>query len=115
MDWNKKIYPSDILRFICEPFKPLMDHIRSKFDSFLRGWRNAFDIKWKGDHEDKFVDTSMRRPIKPPPSPVLPKKHSKYYRDSMDVLDRAEKRMNEGMKELDKKIEDAFKRLDKLL
>jgi hypothetical protein len=56
MDWNKKIYPIDILKAIFKPFKPFMSHIRSKFDSFLRGWTNVVDIKWKGDHEDKFVD-----------------------------------------------------------
>lgn len=149
MDWNKKIYLSDILRATYGPFKPFMIHLRSKFESFLRGCANAFDIKWKGDHEDKFVDLntnrysrtdedyireyaresrrlfgrtlmpekrdlpSLKRPIKPPPPPVPPRKRSKYYRDSMDALNRAEKRMNHGLSDIDRKLEELRRKIER--
>jgi len=155
MDWNKKIYPSDILRVIYGPFKPFMGHLWSKFESLRRGWANVVDIKWKGDHEDKFVDVDMdafpkeddymreyiketrrlfgrtlipkkstipsyrdegdvwdtRRPIKPPPPPAPPKKRSKYYTESMDALDRAERIMDEGLSDIDRMLEELRKKI----
>jgi hypothetical protein len=127
MDWNKKIYLSDILRVICGPFKPFMDHIRSKFDSFCRGWTNVVDIKWKGDHEDKFKEAEFareyakklrrmgtdKRPIKPPPPPAPPKKRSRYYTESMDALDRAERVMNDGLADIDRKIAELTEMLER--
>ena len=66
MDWNKKIYPSDILRTIYRPFKPFMNRLKAIWKSLKSSvvywWDQIFDVRWKGYHENKkFIDENRIR------------------------------------------------------
>lgn len=94
MDWDKKIYLSDVLDFFTKPFVKIADKIKWCFDQ-------VFEIKWKGAHEAWVRKDSSYTTIVNSVKRRMTARKQDTFDDGMRLLDRQMKDLEDEMRKLD--------------
>lgn len=104
MDWNKKVYPSDIWNFLIKPFRGIIENIGNAFGQ-------VFEIRWKGAHEAwvrkdasdyTIIENGIKRQMKPHEQDIFDE-GMKRFEIQMETM---EENLNREMKRLERELEE---------